>query len=314
MGGYPLKDSTKYALAAKTAKEVIDSAGFFGFNLLSNCNSLFSGNAKNNEAVFALNFINPDAYTNLDVMCYFFPSILITTYRQCPGPVRCYYPGIKFFNKYPDSFRKRAIFQTRVPRMSLTNNGQTTNIIITNVKRMTPCIRPVYKKFGVSYDFNLKGGQTLIYTSNLPWYYAIINLNGLIDPQINTSIYIFRYAQTLLTYAEAKARSGNLDASAYEAVNMIRRRAHNVDINSPSNYDLTPEFTTAQFVKLVVLERAYELCGEPEGRWFDLVRLEEVEDLPKLRDSTDQSTLPSPITKKYYFDDIPTTNLTLTHT
>ena len=66
-----------------------------------------------------------------------------------------------------------------------------------------------------------------------------------------TTIYI-PLCHTLLTYAEAKARSGQLDASAYEAVNMVRRRANKVDINSPSKYDLQPGLSATQFADSVV--------------------------------------------------------------
>jgi hypothetical protein len=112
-------------------------------------------------------------------------------------------------------------------------------------------------------------------------------------------IYIYRYAHTLLTYAEAKTRSGQLDASAYESVNMIRRRANKVDINSPSKYDLQPGLSAQQFADSVVWERAWEFCAEPEGRWYDLLRCEMIEQLPKLRGDYHE------MTKSDYFDAIP---------
>jgi hypothetical protein len=51
---------------------------------------------------------------------------------------------------------------------------------------------------------------------------------------------LFRFAHTLLTYAEASARSGNLNEKAYKCVNMIRRRANQLDIHTPSEFDLQP--------------------------------------------------------------------------
>lgn len=119
------------------------------------------------------------------------------------------------------------------------------------------------------------------------------------------NIYIFRYAQTLLTFAEAKARSGLVDADAYEAINQIRRRAHKLDLHSPSEYDLTPGLSAEQFADSVVWERAWELCAEVEGRWFDLVRLEKVEDLPLLRNENDMLDYPDMISKDFYFISIP---------
>ncbi|MGD2034341.1 MAG: RagB/SusD family nutrient uptake outer membrane protein, partial [Bacteroidales bacterium] len=94
-------------------------------------------------------------------------------------------------------------------------------------------------------------------------------------------------------------------AQAYEAVNIIRRRAHKADLYSPSEYDLTPGLSAGQFVDSVLWERAWELCAEPEGRWFDLMRLEMVEDLPSLRNVNDMRGYPDVITKDFYFRDIP---------
>ena len=108
-----------------------------------------------------------------------------------------------------------------------------------------------------------------------------------------------------MTYAEASARSGNLNDLSYECVNRIRRRAHHLDPNFPSEYDLQSGLSAEAIADSAVWERAWELAGEPEGRWFDLVRLEMVEDLPELRD-TDEGGPPSyPVTKDDYFFTIP---------
>jgi hypothetical protein len=66
------------------------------------------------------------------------------------------------------------------------------------------------------------------------------------------------------------------------------------------------------FADSVVWERAWELCGEPEGRWFDLVRLEMVENLPKLRYS-DEVDPPITFDKSAYFFSIPTSDTILNH-
>jgi hypothetical protein len=58
---------------------------------------------------------------------------------------------------------------------------------------------------------------------------------------------MFRYAQTLLTYAEAAARSGNPGTMAYECINKIRRRANNFDIYTQSVYDLQPGLSPETF-------------------------------------------------------------------
>jgi starch-binding outer membrane protein, SusD/RagB family len=84
---------------------------------------------------------------------------------------------------------------------------------------------------------------------------------------------ILRYADVLLMYAEAAnmAASGP-SAEAYEALNMVRRRANNValDVANPA-VDLTPGLSQANFDKAVIEEREFELVMEFD-RWHDIVR------------------------------------------
>jgi hypothetical protein len=91
-----------------------------------------------------------------------------------------------------------------------------------------------------------------------------------------------------------------LDESAYEAVNMVRRRANKLDIYSPSKFDLPKNLSTEQFLDYVVWERAWELSFEPDGRWFDIVRLNLKDKLPEYRFSND---LPNEVPLQYLTDD-----------
>jgi hypothetical protein len=210
-------------------------------------------------------------------------------------------PGWKFFNHYPASYRKSASFQTIFPVLTYTdfsfeNKTYTEIYSFKEIDKMdTISLNPqwniFYKKFG--FFFNVVDSSIKITVhghlvgDNLNGYHQVAdsnsdNTSNYRHCTLDQPIYIYRYAHTLLTYAEAKARSGQLDASAYEAVNMVRRRANKVDIYSPSKYALAPGLSAKQFADSVVWERAWEFCGEPEGRWYDLVRLEMVEQLPKL--------------------------------
>jgi len=65
-----------------------------------------------------------------------------------------------------------------------------------------------------------------------------------------------RYAEILLIYAEAKNELGQLDQSAYDAVNLIRNRQ---SVNMPS---ITAGKSTAEFRSLIHKERLYELAME----------------------------------------------------
>lgn len=81
------------------------------------------------------------------------------------------------------------------------------------------------------------------------------------------SMILIRYAEVLLTYAEAKIEDGQIDASVYDAINKIRRRA-TVGM---------PVVTAVQYAgqdalrNLVRRERRVELAGEGL-RWYDIQR------------------------------------------
>lgn len=74
---------------------------------------------------------------------------------------------------------------------------------------------------------------------------------------------LIRYAEILLTYAEAENEASGASADAYEAVNQIRRRA-----NLPNLAGLPKD----QFREAVWRERWYELSFENKT-WFDMARL-----------------------------------------
>ena len=83
-------------------------------------------------------------------------------------------------------------------------------------------------------------------------------------------IILMRYANVLLVYAEAQARSaGTPNSLAYDAVNSVRARAG----LSP----LPASLSGNDFIKAVLQERAWEFAGEWH-RWFDLIRTETVKE------------------------------------
>jgi hypothetical protein len=104
---------------------------------------------------------------------------------------------------------------------------------------------------------------------------------------------IMRYAEPILIFAEAaNMANGGPTSEAYEAVNMIRRRAYGQDpaVADPGGADLPSGLSQEAFRDSVLLERGKEFIMERK-RWFDLVRtgtaLEIIQGLGK------------PITEKY---------------
>lgn len=85
------------------------------------------------------------------------------------------------------------------------------------------------------------------------------SVNGVSD--LNSGI--FRYAELLLIYAEAKIEANDIDATVYDAINAIRSRANMPDIGT--------NLTQAELRTALRYERKIELCNDGL-RWYDLRR------------------------------------------
>ena len=106
---------------------------------------------------------------------------------------------------------------------------------------------------------------------------------------------MMRYAHVLTIYAEAQARAtGAADDLAYECINSIRQRAGLTPLSGLAG----PEFAAA-----VVQERAWEFAAE-RTRWFDLLRLEMVEQANANKDVNDLQPI-GEITKEDYTFPLP---------
>ncbi len=296
-GGYPIKDISKYGLAAKEAGESIDSASYFGFGLLNDFANVWdSSHIMNSESVFSVYFAKlANLSINVSVSHIPYSGLnclgLLQTSANSPNMALFYFTSeVNFFNNYPPGYRKEITFFKTI---YVPNNGGGTKTGYLHIDKVSTCNRIEYRKF--YYQCNEDKNAS---TTNVCW------LEGI------PRVYIFRFAQTMLTYAEGIARSGQPDAKAYDCINQIRRRAHQLDLNSPSAFDLSPGLSPSAFADSVVQERACELSGEPEGRWFDLVRLEMVEDLPKIRNPKEGGP-PSVFDKSVYFSPIPATDTIL---
>jgi starch-binding outer membrane protein, SusD/RagB family len=302
--GYPANDASKYASAAKEAGETIDSADYFGFKLLDDFTYLWDKkHLYNSESVFALYCSNSKlqyySYYNWKVFYYgrknsrlypqYYPIARRTVLDLSFFPVE-----INFYNNYPAGYRKEITFYTTVYYDFSEYDSTGRNILhadtgYTHIDQVNKCSRIGYRKFYYEpYEMVIDDGNPYALT-----YFG--------QPRV----YLFRFTQTVLTYAEAMARSGQLNTRAYECVNQIRRRAHHLNINMSSPFDLPAGLSPEVFADSVVWERAWELCGEPEGRWFDLVRLEKVEYLSKLRNPYEDGPPNGVYNKSVYFFPIP---------
>ena len=279
MGGYPVHDPSKYALAAQYAREVIDSASYLGFGLVDDFVNLYDWHyGLHQEMVSTVNYkaFDYDATFNSEYGFIGFNSNELTN-----GIIETW-AEMKFYNRYPPCYRKEVVYE-QTPHTIMRWDPEISNYIVDMgypVQTTTCYMIPLHSSQRYNYEE---------YRNNIEEYY----------------VYILRYAHTLLTYAEASARSGQLNDLSYECVNQIRRRARNLNIYSPSEYDLLPGLSVGAFADSVVWERAWEFTGEAEGRWFDLLRLEMVDDLDELRDPHEAPPPYEGISEGQYFFPIP---------
>ncbi|GGM94741.1 starch-binding protein [Dyadobacter beijingensis] len=82
---------------------------------------------------------------------------------------------------------------------------------------------------------------------------------------------VIRYAEMLLTYAEAKMELGEIDESVLNAVNQIRARAYGVSVDQTNAYPTITGANAAALRKVLRRERRVEFPREGL-RYMDLIR------------------------------------------
>lgn len=82
---------------------------------------------------------------------------------------------------------------------------------------------------------------------------------------------IFRYAEILLTYAEAKTELGEVDATVLDAINQVRARAYGVTAAQSTMYPAIVATDVTALRKIVRRERRVEFVREGL-RYMDLIR------------------------------------------
>ena len=82
---------------------------------------------------------------------------------------------------------------------------------------------------------------------------------------------IIRYAEMLLTYAEAKIELGEIDQSVLDAINQVRARAYGVAVSDITAYPAITTTDVTELRKIVRRERRVEFVREGL-RYMDLIR------------------------------------------
>jgi starch-binding outer membrane protein, SusD/RagB family len=271
MAGWPLKQTDKYALAAAKAKEVIDGKATWGYDLMTNYADIWKiGNKFNKEAVFACYYNNDIPAWSWENGNMMGPNPFSPDYEE--GGWDDGYGEIAFYNKFPAGARKNATYQTAYFVKNDPNNVVTWQNTLTK--------HPYFLKYrdDNSYDW-------ATHKANDWWGSA--------------TTFIIRYPEVLLTYAEAKAMSSGIDATAYSAINQVRQRA--------GLSALQTGLTQTAFRDSVVAERGWEFAAEAGIRWFDLVRTETVQKANAGRNAGEVALInqPSDASHIYYWAPIP---------
>jgi hypothetical protein len=251
--GWPVKDAGKYALAAVKAKEVIDMNYF---ELLPIDKLWLTANGNGKESIIALQPSRSEDIRNT------FPASF--NFHMSRGWSDAY-PEKKFFNDFPAGPRKTYTFRTDIPNRDYVGGKVVNKTPPTVPWQNSERFHPAYLKWNISEEFEI---------FDRCYSYRPIEL--------------FRYAELLLIYAEASARStgGSATGPAVEAYNMVRRRAAGLPFNTP-NASVDVSSATAE---QILAEKGWELAGENK-RWYDLVRTETVGAITAKRDPTEQVTL-----------------------
>jgi hypothetical protein len=272
MAGWPLKQTNYYALAAQKAKEVIDNSSTWGYALLPNFADLWKKESKyNSETVFGCYFNAqvPNAFENNSGNAR--PLSFVAEEEGGWGDG---YGEINFYKNFPAGPRKDATYQSKY----YVNNDPNSVVDWTQtIKR-----HPFFSKYRNDESYNAAKHY------NDSW----------IDGR---TVYMIRYAEVLLTYAEAQSMAASADATAYDAINQVRRRA---GLN-----DLTAGLSQQDFRDSVLAEKGWEFAGvEPGGaRWFDLIRTETAGKANSNRDPSEDAlkNIPDDASHTYYWAPIP---------
>ena len=243
MAGWPLKKGQEYyAKAAAAAKDVLVNNNYHTQE--PNYEDLWLESNKNNtEFMFCIHH----SHANSTMASNYGKSYYPADYSQTAGWAD-YYARKEAFENYPNDKRKEHNFMTEWASSSTNPKGQI--IQWQDSPDGLPCISKYY-------DYNQ------------------LDKNGSIQAQANGVTCIYRLADAKLLYAEASTRAtGTVDNVAIGAVQSLQERAGYGERGlTMVQSGVSPE----EFLNIVSNERSYEFYAEMR-RWFELVRLEMVDD------------------------------------
>ena len=238
MAGFPLnKGASHYKLAADKAFEVITyaNANPLSINLFPNYADVHSVTTENVvEHIFMLQYLADVAGNPMENMFPNFKPVSVYGANGTGSSV----PTLSFYESYE------------------------------------PGDRRAKDQEGYFYTSYYTNGDGAPFQLGAPYIFKHFNVVAFGSPgkkgtaRNDLNVPLIRYANVLLTYAEAKNEGGGPDQTAYDAFKRIRDRAQ---LATPA----LGTYTQASFREAVWKERWHEFCYEGIT-WFDMVRLRKV--------------------------------------
>ncbi|WP_259067171.1 RagB/SusD family nutrient uptake outer membrane protein [Mucilaginibacter sp. X4EP1] len=281
MAGWPLNQTSNYALAAAAANTVIQ-AGVYDLN--TPYDKVFSTN-NSSESIFALQY---NVAASLPQRSFGSTSVpLDEVALDGSSGWDDFYPELTFFKDAPKCTRTDLTFYTT---LKIRNTDNVTFTLYPWYDSHTHAQHPYYKKFRAG--LNGDGVNETATTINS------------IQPSTNKAYDIMRYPQVLLNYAESSDMAGGgPTAQSYAAINQVRARA--------GEPPLTPGLSQQAFRDSVVYERAYECAGEFGVRWFDICRLQLLPTIIAVRDPSENPIPAGTNVQEKYLAPIPYAEMVL---
>ncbi len=284
MAGWPLnKGQEYYELAASAAKDVLDNNQYHQQEV--NYEDLWKeSNKTSTEFMFCLfhsqaNKVMPSNYGK----SYYPADYYNNETKTVRNGWADYYARKEAFLNYPDDKRKDWNFMTEW--------YSTSNQVGTDENN-----KPIY---GIVQWQNSPDGLPCISK-----YYDYDQGQAGQNAQANGVTSIYRLADTKLLYAEASTRaSGTVNGQAIQAVRELQERA---GYSERGIAEVPDNVSAEEFLNIVSNERSYEFYAEMR-RWFELVRLEMVDD--KRPESWDGSLFKA---NNHYYFPIPYNQIMLT--
>lgn len=246
----------KWKEAADAAKEVID---FKAYSLYPSYEDLFeSANKYNDEILYAWQYVGQSMANYTQIYLHF------PTYGGWGGinPIQSFVDGFLCTDGKPSStssvYNPSKPYEKRDPRFYM-------SIIYPGTTYRSKVI-PIYGTIDYPGETG-NSSQTGYYVRK---FLDNVSESNNLKPE-DSNVILIRYAEVLLTYAEAKVELNQIDQSVYDAINALRARAYGAGISETSKYPAVLGGTQSELRDIVRRERMVELCFEGQRR-DDIIR------------------------------------------